>query len=1028
MSTTKKQITGKRTKKTISSAEQPQDDVVQGDCTVCCSPYTSVKRKPVKCLYCDYEVCVECLQQYLLSKADSHCMNCKKVWTTEFLKKHFSKTFVNDKLQDHYIDVLMELETSLFPETLTFIEQRDVEIKAQHLNRDLNHIVSYQILLTSFHEYLSDPKRTATFENELGMYLYIFFESWPFDNDLIITNLDDEVLLHPSIDETTKAMIKALYYFTEFENITVNYINIFTKTLQQFKQILKSFHKNTTYKTFKFCALNHFTHLVKRVLDQIAKILNCDLATNNESVQASKNKTRTRCTTENCIGYFLPLKNSVGQCKVCKNISCTECLSKLEADTDKHECDPATVETIKLIQKSTVMCPKCKTSVSKIAGCDQMFCTACNTPFDWKTGQVITGRIHNPHYFEYLKNRKTSDQTMNVGACNETVLPDDLYVLLDKAFSVTFSNQSTTRSLRKFWYFIINMHRNRIVSRDTRFSISIPPTERYRFLRIDFLSGQISKDEWKSRLKTEHREFNLNNEIYQLENAACLLAHDILTNLFNGLNEIIKMVFPEGISAETNQDFYCSLMNSYELHKCKANALVQNAYDCIIDLIAYYNQNLRIIEQNYNHTTYKKIVIPNSKSNEFKEKTVKITDNELDIDISNLSINDEQLVNSMLKEEKEVHDLCNFFEEKIKAITKIMKKCTKRGMTWIESIVLAKDNSSLETVIELANEVNNARILQELQKKFEIYKVLIKKGKLRNQIIQKLNKKFFVLTRNFAEKLHEVTSAANIDSTVEYICANSTLQTKVLKIFDEKFSSVQKSTFFNKFLALEDKWYEKKELLALPRDKLLKAFLISNVENYNIPLHSCTEYNVTIDFFGLKLTIPSIFRGLVELIEYNKTIQALHHFSMQTFTAKVNDQNISYIELLLIPYLFKGNLTIDDVSIIRSIIHDYLYDYCSYDKNINNNFEHNLQNFNMIPIIKQQFCSSLIKYMSALDKSVKDKNKYAPLIQEHHKKYMEKYNVLEADYTFNKFIMYEHMNLSSCYTVLDKLVNELLKN
>lgn len=38
-----------------------------------------------------------------------------------------------------------------------------------------------------------------------------------------------------------------------------------------------------------------------------------------------------------------------------------------------------------------------------VRNCDQMWCTACNNGFDWRTGKEIrTGAIHNPHFFEFM--------------------------------------------------------------------------------------------------------------------------------------------------------------------------------------------------------------------------------------------------------------------------------------------------------------------------------------------------------------------------------------------------------------------------------------------------------------------------------------------------------------------------------------------------------------------------------------------------------------------------------------------------
>jgi hypothetical protein len=63
------------------------------------------------------------------------------------------------------------------------------------------------------------------------------------------------------------------------------------------------------------------------------------------------------------------------------------------------------VKSIKLLKKDTKPCPKCNTMIYKIDGCSQMWCTVCHTTFDFNTGMIETGRIHNPHYIEYFKSK-----------------------------------------------------------------------------------------------------------------------------------------------------------------------------------------------------------------------------------------------------------------------------------------------------------------------------------------------------------------------------------------------------------------------------------------------------------------------------------------------------------------------------------------------------------------------------------------------------------------------------------------------
>lgn len=105
-----------------------------------------------------------------------------------------------------------------------------------------------------------------------------------------------------------------------------------------------------------------------------------------------------KCPTEECKGFM----NEDWFCGMCDNHFCEKCNEKI---TEDHKCDPEAVKTMELLNKDTKPCPKCGTMIHKLSGCPQMWCPECHTAFDWRTGQVETGRIHNPHYMEFKRGR-----------------------------------------------------------------------------------------------------------------------------------------------------------------------------------------------------------------------------------------------------------------------------------------------------------------------------------------------------------------------------------------------------------------------------------------------------------------------------------------------------------------------------------------------------------------------------------------------------------------------------------------------
>ena len=135
-------------------------------------------------------------------------------------------------------------------------------------------------------------------------------------------------------------------------------------------------------------------------------------------------------------------------------------------------------------------------------------CPPCHTPFSWRTGQVETGKIHNPEYYRWVREtsvvpRDPQDQLYN--PCGD-VIPNYnvLILLMRKHFPYKSLNNVRIGSDTFETYIISGMHKlinhiemlNNNNIREIQFDES-----KKRDLRVKYLLNQITKDSWKNKLQ-----------------------------------------------------------------------------------------------------------------------------------------------------------------------------------------------------------------------------------------------------------------------------------------------------------------------------------------------------------------------------------------------------------------------------------------------------------------------------------------------------------------------------------------------
>jgi hypothetical protein len=189
-----------------------------------------------------------------------------------------------------------------------------------------------------------------------------------------------------------------------------------------------------------------------------------------------------------------------------------------KADKSGHICNPDNVASMALIHSETRSCPSCAASIFRIVGCDQMWCTNCNTAFNWKTLKIIPNeQVHNPHYFQWLaKNPNAPHREHDDVGCGG--IPD-------------MSRIAQLGKKDKGYLYAIGFARLLMHINDIEIGILNHTDEDAPMnLRVAFLTGKINEVRWGSLLATGARREEYKHSALQILNMLLNAGSDLLRN------------------------------------------------------------------------------------------------------------------------------------------------------------------------------------------------------------------------------------------------------------------------------------------------------------------------------------------------------------------------------------------------------------------------------------------------------------------------------------------------------------------